>query len=50
MTGVYGQPANRQEMIRLIYAAVEHSVTLFDTAEAYAGRTPRERPPLRSSM
>jgi aryl-alcohol dehydrogenase-like predicted oxidoreductase len=35
MTGVYGQPANRQEMIRLIHAAVERGVTLFDTAEAY---------------
>jgi aryl-alcohol dehydrogenase-like predicted oxidoreductase len=35
MTGVYGQLANRQEMIRLIHAAVERGVTLFDTAEAY---------------
>ena len=35
MTGVYGQPANRQEMIRLIRVAVERGVTLFDTAEAY---------------
>jgi aryl-alcohol dehydrogenase-like predicted oxidoreductase len=35
MTGVYGQPANRQEMIRLIHAAVERGETLFDTAEAY---------------
>jgi aryl-alcohol dehydrogenase-like predicted oxidoreductase len=35
MTGVYGQPASRQEMIRLIHAAVERGVTLFDTAEAY---------------
>ena len=35
MTGVYGQPASRQEMIRLIHAAVERGVTLFDTAETY---------------
>ena len=34
MTGVYGQPADRQEMIRLIHGAGERGVTLFDTAEA----------------
>ena len=31
----YGPPADRQEMIKLIHAAVERGVTLFDTAEAY---------------
>jgi aryl-alcohol dehydrogenase-like predicted oxidoreductase len=31
----YGPPADRQEMIDLIRAAVERGVTLFDTAEAY---------------
>jgi aryl-alcohol dehydrogenase-like predicted oxidoreductase len=42
MTGVYGQPANRQEMIRLIHAAVERGVTLFDTAEAFGPRANEE--------
>ena len=31
----YGPPADRQQMIALIRAAVERGVTLFDTAEAY---------------
>jgi len=31
----YGKPADRQEMIRLMHAAVERGVTLFDTAEVY---------------
>ncbi len=31
----YGPAANRQEMIDLIRSAVEHGVTLFDTAEVY---------------
>jgi len=31
----YGPPADRQEMISLIRAAVERGVTFFDTAEAY---------------
>jgi aryl-alcohol dehydrogenase-like predicted oxidoreductase len=31
----YGPPADRQEMIALIRAAVERGVTFFDTAEAY---------------
>ncbi|ABE34030.1 aldo/keto reductase family protein [Paraburkholderia xenovorans LB400] len=35
MTAVYGPPADRQEMIRLIHAAHDRGVTLFDTAEAY---------------
>ncbi|MFP3606476.1 aldo/keto reductase [Paraburkholderia sp. SIMBA_053] len=35
MTAVYGPPADRQEMIKLIHAAHDRGVTLFDTAEAY---------------
>ena len=31
----YGKPADRQEMISLLHAAVERGVTLFDTAEVY---------------
>ena len=31
----YGPPADKQEMIALIRAAVERGITLFDTAEAY---------------
>jgi len=35
MTGLYGRPRDKQEMIGLIRAAVDLGVTLFDTAEAY---------------
>ncbi|MDX2159901.1 MAG: aldo/keto reductase [bacterium] len=35
MSVAYGPPADKQEMIALIRAAVERGVTLFDTAEAY---------------
>lgn len=35
MTGVYGSPSDKQEMIALIRAALDLGVTLFDTAEAY---------------
>jgi aryl-alcohol dehydrogenase-like predicted oxidoreductase len=35
MTGSYGAPAARNEMIGLLRAAVDRGVTLFDTAEAY---------------
>jgi len=35
MTSGYGPSADRQEMIKLIRAAHERGVTLFDTAEAY---------------
>ena len=35
MSSAYGPPADKQEMIALIGAAVERGVTLFDTAEAY---------------
>jgi aryl-alcohol dehydrogenase-like predicted oxidoreductase len=31
----YGKPADRQEMIQLLHAAVDRGVTLFDTAEVY---------------
>jgi len=35
MSGGYGPAHDKQEMIRLIHAAVERGVTFFDTAEAY---------------
>ena len=35
MTSAYGPPADRQDMIALLRAAVERGVTFFDTAEAY---------------
>jgi len=35
MSGNYGPPGNRQEMIRVIRAAFERGVTFFDTAENY---------------
>lgn len=35
MSALYGPPADRSEMIRLIRKAVELGVTLFDTAESY---------------
>jgi aryl-alcohol dehydrogenase-like predicted oxidoreductase len=38
----YGPPADKQEMISLIRTAVEHGVTLFDTAEVYGPFTNEE--------
>ena len=35
MTGPYGPPQDKQEMITLLHAAVERGVTFFDTAEGY---------------
>jgi aryl-alcohol dehydrogenase-like predicted oxidoreductase len=35
MTGGYGSSPDRQEMIRLLHAAVDRGVTFFDTAEIY---------------
>jgi aryl-alcohol dehydrogenase-like predicted oxidoreductase len=35
MSGNYGEPGDRNAMIALIRAAVEHGVTFFDTAETY---------------
>ena len=35
MTSAYGPAADKREMIRLIRAAHDHGVTMFDTAEAY---------------
>jgi aryl-alcohol dehydrogenase-like predicted oxidoreductase len=34
MSSAYGPAADKHEMIRLIHAAIERGVTLFDTAEA----------------
>src|SRR3954464_3386028 len=35
MSALYGPPADKAEMIRLIRAAYDEGVTLFDTAESY---------------
>jgi aryl-alcohol dehydrogenase-like predicted oxidoreductase len=35
MTSSYGQAPDKQEMISLLRAAVEHGITFFDTAEVY---------------
>ena len=42
MSSAYGPPGDRQEMIRLIRAAVDRGVTLFDTAEVYGPYTNEE--------
>ncbi len=42
MTGVYGRPRDKQEMIGLIRAAVALGLTLFDTAESYGPFTNEE--------
>jgi aryl-alcohol dehydrogenase-like predicted oxidoreductase len=42
MSWSYGAPKDKQEMIALIRAAVEHGVTFFDTAEVYGPLTNEE--------
>jgi aryl-alcohol dehydrogenase-like predicted oxidoreductase len=42
MSFAYGPPGDKQEMIRLIRAAVERGVTFFDTAEVYGPFTNEE--------
>lgn len=42
MSSSYGPPADRNEMIALIRAAVERGVTFFDTAELYGPYTNQE--------
>ena len=42
MSFAYGTPPDRQEMIKLVRAAVDRGVTLFDTAEAYGPFTNEE--------
>ena len=42
MSDSYGPPADRQEMIALLRAAVERGVTFFDTAEVYGPFTNEE--------
>src|SRR5213080_400444 len=42
MSSSYGPPADKQEMIALIRAAVERGVTFFDTAEVYGPFTNEE--------
>ncbi|HET8671291.1 MAG TPA: aldo/keto reductase, partial [Candidatus Saccharimonadales bacterium] len=42
MSDSYGLPADRQEMIALLRAAVERGVTFFDTAEVYGPYTNEE--------
>jgi len=42
MSANYGPPADRQEMIAFIRAAVDRGVTFFDTAEVYGPFTNEE--------
>ncbi len=42
MSHGYGKPADKMEMIKLMHAAVERGVTLFDTAEVYGPFTNEE--------
>ena len=42
LSASYGSPTERQEGIKIIRAAVERGVTLFDTAEAYGPFTNEE--------
>jgi len=42
MSFAYGPPRDKQEMIRLLRAAVERGITFFDTAEAYGPFTNEE--------
>jgi aryl-alcohol dehydrogenase-like predicted oxidoreductase len=35
MSALYGPPADKQEMIKLIRTAFDRGVTLFDTVESY---------------
>src|SRR5438046_6125459 len=42
MSWSYGPPADKQEMIALMRAAVERGVTFFDTAEVYGPFTNEE--------
>ena len=42
MSFAYGPPPDKQEMIKLIRAAVERGITFFDTAEAYGPFTNEE--------
>src|SRR6184192_280145 len=42
MSFSYGPPKDKQEMISLLHAAVEHGVTFFDTAEVYGPFTNEE--------
>jgi aryl-alcohol dehydrogenase-like predicted oxidoreductase len=41
MSALYGPPADKQEMIKLVRTAHDRGVALFDTAESY--RKPRSR-------
>lgn len=42
MSFSYGEPKDKQEMIKLLHAAVEKGVTFFDTAEVYGPFTNEE--------
>ncbi len=42
LSGMYGEPPERAEGVRMIRAAYEHGVTLYDTAEAYGPFTNEE--------
>jgi aryl-alcohol dehydrogenase-like predicted oxidoreductase len=40
MSSLYGPPADKGDMIKLIRTANDRGVTLFDTAESYGWRAP----------
>ena len=42
MTYAYGPAPDKQEMIKLLHAAVDHGITFFDTAEVYGPFTNEE--------
>src|ERR1700680_3984819 len=42
MSFSYGPPKDKQEMIKLLHAAVDRGVTFFDTAEVYGPYTNEE--------
>lgn len=42
MTYAYGPAPDKQEMIKLLHAAVDHEITFFDTAEVYGPFTNEE--------
>jgi aryl-alcohol dehydrogenase-like predicted oxidoreductase len=42
MSFSYGQPKDKQEMVKLLHAAVDRGITFFDTAEVYGPYTNEE--------
>ena len=42
MSFSYGPPKDKQEMIKVLHAAVDRGITFFDTAEVYGPYTNEE--------